>query len=159
MHLAPTARKLDSTASVELPVASARRHQVVLKPGDQSDRGEASGRFVLTSPVTGESLPIDKTTAPKSHAGWDLNSKLVMRAPRRTKPRRWRKSSRNALRTAGRTSEAWGSREQRVCARRRGHRWRPRSGGVRYEHALNFGRTIGLSLACSFPRQHSPPRS
>jgi len=86
MHLAPpTARTLDSNGiESELPVASLRAgDQVVLKPGDRIPTdGEVleGSSSVDESLLTGESLPIDKTTGAKLYAGTvNLNGRLVMR--------------------------------------------------------------------------------
>ena len=86
IHLAPsTARKLDSNGiESELPVASLRAgDRVVMKPGDRIPTdGEVleGSSSVDESMLTGESLPIEKTTRAKLYAGTvNLNGRLVMR--------------------------------------------------------------------------------
>jgi Cu+-exporting ATPase len=86
MHLAPpTARRLDSDGGEsEMPVASLRiGDKVVLKPGDRipTDGEVLEGNSAVDeSMLTGESLPVDKTSGAKLYAGTvNQNGRLFMR--------------------------------------------------------------------------------
>jgi Cu+-exporting ATPase len=153
MHLAPsTARKLDSNGGEsELPVASLRiGDKVVLKPGDRvpTDGEVLEGNSAVNeSMLTGESLPVDKTSGAKLYAGTvNLDGRLVTRVT----------ATGDATALAQIIAVVQRAQNSRANIQKLGDRvsnvfvpvvvlialatalwW-----GLAYEHALNVGRTI-----------------
>src|SRR5438876_100639 len=157
MHLAPsTARKLDSDGGEsELSVASLRSgDKVVLKPGNRvpTDGEVLEGDSAVDeSMLTGESLPVDRTSGAKLYAGTvNQNGRLVMRVTATGEAtalaqiiavvQRAQNSRANIQKLADRVSNVFVP-VVVLVALASGLWW-----GLAYEHALRFGQAIAPYL-------------